>query len=62
MELQVLLQTMVNRRASDLHLRTGGPAYLRIDGNLEPAAPQAFSSRGIMDRPSVAIPSPVSPL
>src|SRR5581483_3127941 len=36
MELQTLLQTMVNKRGSDLHIRANCPAYLRVDGALEP--------------------------
>ncbi|MBI3296651.1 MAG: type IV pilus twitching motility protein PilT [Elusimicrobia bacterium] len=35
MDLQTLLQTMINRKASDLHVRQGGKAFLRIDGDLE---------------------------
>ncbi len=35
MDLQTLLQTMVNKRASDLHVRANAPAFLRVDGNLE---------------------------
>lgn len=35
MDLQTLLQTMINRKASDLHIRAGGKAFLRIDGDLE---------------------------
>ena len=34
MDLQTLLQTMINKRASDLHIRAGGPAYIRVDGDL----------------------------
>ena len=41
MDLQGMLQVMINRHASDLHVRAGGPAYLRIDGNLEAVAPDA---------------------
>ena len=42
MTLQDLLQTLVNKRASDLHVRAGGPAFLRIDGDLVAAAPDAI--------------------
>ncbi len=38
--LQELLQTMVNKRGSDLHIRAGGPAYVRVDGDLQTAAPE----------------------
>ncbi|MEW5918575.1 MAG: PilT/PilU family type 4a pilus ATPase, partial [Gemmatimonadota bacterium] len=31
-----LLRTMIQRRASDLHLRTGVPPLLRVDGHLQP--------------------------
>ncbi len=47
MELQTLLQTLINKRASDLHIREGGPAFIRVDGDLEPAAPD------ILTRPEV---------
>jgi len=39
MDLQTLLQTMINKRASDLHIRAGGPAYIRVDGILMPVSP-----------------------
>ena len=42
MDLQTLLQTMVNKRASDLHIRAGGPAYLRVDGELRPVSPDSI--------------------
>jgi len=44
MDLQTLLQTMINRRASDLHIRAGGPAYLRVDGKLVAAAPDYIAA------------------
>ncbi|HAZ08995.1 MAG TPA: twitching motility protein PilT, partial [Elusimicrobia bacterium] len=34
MSLQELLQVLVNKRGSDLHVRSGGPAYIRVDGEL----------------------------
>ncbi len=34
--LQVLLKTMIDNGASDLHITTGSPPRLRIDGNLVP--------------------------
>ncbi len=43
MDLQTLLQTMVNKRASDLHIRSGGPAYIRVDGDLQTIAPEPIS-------------------
>jgi twitching motility protein PilT len=36
MEIKPLLDEMVRRKASDLHVRADGPAVLRIDGNLLP--------------------------
>jgi twitching motility protein PilT len=39
MTLQELLQSLVNKHGSDLHLRSGGPAYVRIDGDLAQIAP-----------------------
>ncbi len=39
MTLQELLQTLVNKHGSDLHLRSGGPAYVRIDGELSQVSP-----------------------
>ena len=39
MDLQTLLQIMIDKRASDLHIRAGGPAYIRVDGDLTPIAP-----------------------
>jgi twitching motility protein PilT len=43
MDLQGLLQLMVNKRASDLHVRAGGPAYIRVDGDLQQADPAPIS-------------------
>lgn len=43
MDLQGLLQTLINKRGSDLHVRAGGPAYLRVNGGLEPAAEDVIS-------------------
>ena len=36
MDIKPLLREMREKRASDLHLRSGRPAVLRIDGNLSP--------------------------
>lgn len=38
--LQQLLQTMIEQRASDLHITTGSPPQLRIDGRLIPLKTQ----------------------
>ncbi|MBI5595220.1 MAG: type IV pilus twitching motility protein PilT [Elusimicrobia bacterium] len=35
MDLQSLLQIMINKTASDLHIRAGGKAFIRVDGDLE---------------------------
>jgi len=43
MDLQTLLQTLVNKKGSDLHVRAGGPAYIRVDGGLIQAAPDPVS-------------------
>ena len=42
MTLQELLQVLVNKHGSDLHVRSGGPAYIRVDGELTTAAPEAI--------------------
>ncbi len=42
MTLQELLQTLVNKHGSDLHVRSGGPAYLRVDGDLQPVSADAI--------------------
>ncbi|MBI4422121.1 MAG: Flp pilus assembly complex ATPase component TadA, partial [Elusimicrobia bacterium] len=47
MDLQTLLQTMVNRKASDLHIRADGPAYIRVDGDLETAAPDPITGQEV---------------
>jgi len=39
-----MLRTAVERRASDLHLRAGGPPYLRVDGDLFPVDVPALSA------------------
>jgi twitching motility protein PilT len=35
-DLKNLLKTMVKNKASDLHIRSGGPAFVRIVGNIKP--------------------------
>ena len=47
--LQQLLKAMVEKGASDLHITTGSPPQLRIDGDAGPAADQRRSPRS---RPS----------
>ncbi|MBI3289501.1 MAG: type IV pilus twitching motility protein PilT [Elusimicrobia bacterium] len=43
MTLQELLQVLINKRGSDLHVRSGGPAYVRVDGELVQASPNVIS-------------------
>ena len=43
MDLQAMLQVMINKSGSDLHVRSGGPAYLRVHGDLAPIAPEVLS-------------------
>ncbi|MEK7234151.1 MAG: type IV pilus twitching motility protein PilT [Elusimicrobiota bacterium] len=40
MTLQEMLQVLVNKHGSDLHIRSGGPAYIRVDGALSQASPE----------------------
>ncbi|HVE14590.1 MAG TPA: PilT/PilU family type 4a pilus ATPase, partial [Elusimicrobiota bacterium] len=47
MDLQSLLQVMINKRASDLHVRAGTPAYIRVDGELEAATPDAVGAADV---------------
>lgn len=35
-DLSILLKTMVEHKASDLHIRSDSPAYIRIDGDIKP--------------------------
>src|SRR5258708_1625956 len=42
MELKALLKVMVDKRASDLHVRSNKPAVLRVDGQLISKTPQAI--------------------
>jgi twitching motility protein PilT len=46
-DLQTLLQAMVNKRGSDLHIRAGGPAYIRVDGDLQAASPDVLSAQDV---------------
>ncbi len=47
MDLQTLLQTMINQKASDLHVRAGGKAYLRVDGDLAPVGDRDLSPQEV---------------
>lgn len=47
MDIEALLQTMINKKASDLHIRANGPAYLRVDGNLSPVGPDILSGTDV---------------
>ncbi|MDW8194629.1 MAG: type IV pilus twitching motility protein PilT [Candidatus Calescibacterium sp.] len=45
--IDILLKMMVDRNASDLHLKAGSPPMLRIDGELEAAIPQILPPNAI---------------
>ncbi|OGS01030.1 MAG: hypothetical protein A2V88_11420 [Elusimicrobia bacterium RBG_16_66_12] len=45
--LQELLQTLVNKRGSDLHVRSGGPAYIRVDGELSQVSADAIAAADV---------------
>ncbi len=47
MTLQELLQVLVNKHGSDLHVRAGGPAYIRVDGELEQVSPDVISAEQV---------------
>lgn len=47
MDIQKLLQVMINKRGSDLHIRGGGPAYIRVDGELSKVGEEVFSSEDV---------------
>ena len=47
MTLQELLQILVNKHGSDLHVRSGGPAYIRVDGDLMQAGPDAIPAADV---------------
>lgn len=47
MTLQELLQTLVNKHGSDLHVRAGGPAYVRVDGELETVSQDSLSQEQV---------------
>jgi twitching motility protein PilT len=47
MDLQTLLQTMINQKASDLHVRAGGKAFIRVDGDLAPVGDQDVSPQEV---------------
>src|SRR6185436_8481373 len=47
MELKELLQLMVTKNASDLHLRSDKPAVFRVDGHLVFKTPAAISGQEV---------------
>ena len=47
MSLQELLQYMVNKHSSDLHVRAGGPAYVRVDGELSQVSSKVISGEEV---------------
>ncbi len=42
LRIEILLEEVVKKRASDLHLQVGLPPMLRVDGSLAPIAFTAF--------------------
>jgi twitching motility protein PilT len=54
-ELREMLELCVRQGASDLHVSAGEPPYLRIDGELRPAADEPSSADAVRDllRPSL---------
>ncbi|MFH1619871.1 MAG: type IV pilus twitching motility protein PilT [bacterium] len=46
-EINVLLKKMVEHGASDLHVRSDGPAYLRINGNIKMMGSSAMTSQEV---------------
>ena len=44
MDLQEILNSLVAKKASDVHLKAGAPPFFRIDGNLVPQ--ELFTARG----------------
>ena len=44
MDLQKLLHSMVEKKASDLHLKAGAPPLFRIDGDLTPQSDTALTA------------------
>ncbi|MBI2265245.1 MAG: type IV pilus twitching motility protein PilT [Armatimonadetes bacterium] len=47
MQIEDLLRSMVEKGASDLHLKAGCPPMLRIDGELQPASYEMLSPDGL---------------
>ncbi|MBI4061388.1 MAG: type IV pilus twitching motility protein PilT [Elusimicrobia bacterium] len=47
MTLQELLQVLVNKHGSDLHVRAGGPAYIRVDGELVQVGPEPIATEQV---------------
>lgn len=44
MDIQSLLQAVIDKKGSDIHLRAGGLPYIRIDGQLSPLSQEAVSA------------------
>src|SRR4051812_3964319 len=49
MNLDVLLQSMVERQGSDLHLTVGTPPKARVHGSLEDLTPQAMTDESVKE-------------
>ncbi|MEN3015659.1 MAG: type IV pilus twitching motility protein PilT [bacterium] len=43
----ILLKMMVEKNASDLHIKAGSPPMLRVDGDLQPAIDQVLSANAV---------------
>jgi twitching motility protein PilT len=47
LDISDLLKATVERRASDLHIRAGGPPYLRVDGELFPLDAEPMTAQDV---------------
>jgi twitching motility protein PilT len=51
-----LLQLAVENKASDIHVKSGKPAYLRLHGNLEAVEMEAITAQQILDFVQASVP------
>jgi len=49
MTLEELIKVMVDRRASDLHIRAKGPAYIRVDGDMTAIEGSEFTQSQVQE-------------
>lgn len=56
-----LLQLAVENGASDIHIKSGKPAYLRISGHLEPVEMEPISAQQIIEFIEVSLPHQFTP-